>query len=102
MNTSIPVTFQLNVNGVNEPSQKHKLKSIEESIHASENFIPYFAIIESHLKSYNMDNEIAIREYNSLRVDRAKIHKGGVILYTHKDIVVDDKQYMRIIFARLL
>ena len=96
MNTSIPSTFQLNVNGINEPSQKHKLTSIEESIHStarisSENFIPYFSIIESHLKSYHKDSEIAIRDYNSLRADRPIVYKGGVIIFTHKDFVVDDK-----------
>ena len=38
-----------------------------------------------------MNSEISIRDYNSLRADRPRIYKGGVILYTHKDIVVDDK-----------
>ena len=85
------MTFQLNVNGINEPSQQHKIKSIEESIHTSENFIPYFSLNESHLKPYNMNSEISIRDYNSLRADRPRIYKGGVILYTHKDFVVDDK-----------
>lgn len=91
LNTSIPGTFQLNVNGINEPSQKHKLKAIEENIHTSDKLIPYFSLIESHLKSYHKDSEITILDYNTLRADRPTINKGGVVLYTHKDIVVDDK-----------
>ena len=38
-----------------------------------------------------MNNEISIKDYNLLRADRPIIDKGGVILYTHKDIVIDDK-----------
>ena len=91
MITSIPSSFQLNINGINEASQKYKLISLEESIQSSENFTPYFSITESHLKSYHKDSEIAIRDYNSLRADRPIVYKGGVIIYTHKDIVVDDK-----------
>ena len=38
-----------------------------------------------------MNNEVSIKDYNLLRADRPIVEKGGVILYTHKDIVVDDK-----------
>ena len=56
-----------------------------------ENYIPYFVITESHLKSRHFDNEISIDEYTPIRADRPTVNKGGVIIYTHKDIVVDDQ-----------
>ena len=38
-----------------------------------------------------MNSEVSIRDYNLLRADRPLVYKGGVILYTHKDIVIDDQ-----------
>ena len=87
----MPMTFQLNINGLSEVSQKYKITALEERIHSNENYIPYFFIMESHLKSRHFDNEIAIRDYSLIRADRLTILKGGVILYSHKDFVIDDQ-----------
>ena len=50
-----------------------------------------FLVIESHLKSRHYDHEIHIEDYSSLRADRPVINKEGVIIYTHNDFTVDDK-----------
>ena len=84
-------TFQINLNGINEVSQKYKVKALEEMAHSGDKYIPYFSVIESHMKSWNMDNEIAIKDYSILRADRPIVYKGGVIIYTHKDFVTDDQ-----------
>ena len=84
-------TFQININGINEVSQKYKVKALEEMVHSSEKYIPYFSVIESHMKPRNLDNEISIKDYSIIRSDRPIIYKGGVIIYTHKDFVVDDQ-----------
>ena len=75
---------------MNEASQKPKIKALEEMIHTNENHIPFFIITESHLKSRHFDNEIFIKDYSTLRADRPTIIKGGVVIYTHKDLIVDD------------
>ena len=84
-------TFQINLNGINEVSQKYKVKALEEMAHSGDKYIPYFSVIESHMKSWNMDNEIAIKDCSILRADRPIVYKGGVIIYTHKDFVTDDQ-----------
>ena len=43
------------------------------------------------MKPHHKDSEITIRDYNLVRADRPTVIKGGVVLYTHQDIVVDDK-----------
>ena len=83
-------TFQLNINGINEACQQYKIKAIEEMIHSSNQYIPYFVITESHLKTRNRDIEIAIKDYSTLRSDRPIIYKGGAVIYTHNNFVVDD------------
>lgn len=60
-------------------------------IHSSKNYIPYFTFTESHLKPRNPNHEVAVRDYSLLRADRPTIKKGGVALYTHNDLVIDDK-----------
>jgi hypothetical protein len=89
--TSIPTTFQLNINGLGAKSQKYKLTALNEMVHSNENHIPFFIITESHLKNRHYDHEIAINDYSTLRADRPTVIKGGVIIYTHKDLAVDDK-----------
>ena len=32
-----------------------------------------------------------IKDYSTLRADRPIINKGGVIIYTHTDLIIDDK-----------
>ena len=83
-------SFQLNINGINEASQLYKIKALEEMIHSCDKYIPFFVIGESHLKTRNRDVEIAIKDYATLRSDRPVVYKGGVVIYTHKDFVVDD------------
>ena len=60
-------------------------------VHSSKNYIPYFLVTESFLKKRNPDHEVAVRDYSHLRADRPDIIKGGVILYTHNDFVIDER-----------
>ena len=90
--TTIPTTFQLNVNGIAEKSQKYKIKALDETIQSSKSKIPYFVITESHLKKRHYDHEIAIKNYTTLRADRPIREKGGVVIYMHSDLVIDDKE----------
>ena len=38
-----------------------------------------------------VDEVLSIKDYSLLRADRPIIYKGGVIIYSHKDLVVDDQ-----------
>ena len=79
------------MNGVAEKSQKYKITAISDVVHSHENYVPYFSFIESHMKARHYDHEVAIQDYQLLRADRPTIIKGGVILYTHRNFAVDDK-----------
>ena len=43
------------------------------------------------MKSRNYDSEIAIKDYTVIRADRPSVIKGGVVIYTHKDQVIDEQ-----------
>ena len=55
----------------------------------SDHYIPYFILTETHLKSYHFDAEISCENYTIIRSDRPEIKKGGVALYIHNSITVD-------------
>ena len=80
------------MDGISQPCQKYKITNIEERIHTSKQYIPYFVITETHLKSRHYDSEIEIKDYTVIRADRPTILKGGVVIYTHKDQVIDDQE----------
>ena len=88
-----PSFFLLNINGINPglKNQKWKLKAIEEQIKTSDSFVPFFALTETHLKSYNFDAEIKIPEYNIIRADRIRRIKGGTALYIHSKFTVSEQ-----------
>ena len=46
---------------------------------------------ETHLKSYHFDAEVACANYDIVRANRPEVSKGGVAIYMHKDITIDDK-----------
>ena len=46
---------------------------------------------ETHLKSYHLDAEVACANYDIVRADRPEVSKGGVAIYMHKDISIDNK-----------
>ena len=77
---------------MSERSEKSKITALKEIIHSNENPIPFFVITESHLKSRHYDHEIFIEDYTALRADRPTIIKGGVIIYLHKDFIMEDKE----------
>ena len=56
----------------------------------SENHIPFFALTETHLSDSILDAEISINNYDVIRSDRTQRKQGGVALYLHHTITVDD------------
>ena len=70
-------------------NHKIKIKSLEEKVSTSDNYIVYFVLTETHLKSYIFDAEINCENYTIIRSDRPVIDKGGVAIYVHNDITVD-------------
>jgi len=53
-------------------------------------FIPFICITETWLKSYVSDSQIAIDGYSSLRADREKIQRGGVLMYVNNTLPISD------------
>ena len=72
-------------------SQKTKAQILNETVNTSENFIPYFIVTESHLKSHHFDAEVACDNYSIIRADRPVIRLGGVALYIHDKLSIDNK-----------
>ena len=86
--------FQLNLDGINPKvsKQKIKLKLLGEIVNNSEYLIPFFFAIETHLKSYILDAEVKVENYNILRADRVHRKKGGVAIYSHESFNLEDTQ----------
>ena len=84
--------FLLNIEGINPNVPKHKLKikSLEEEVNNSDQTIPFFALTETHLNESIFDAEIQIKNYEVIRSDRIDRRKGGVALYLHHTITVDE------------
>ena len=77
--------FQLNIQGINPTvdKQKIKFKTLSEFVQTSEKEIPFFVVIETHLKQYILDAEVSIPDYNIVRADRINRRNGGVAIYSH-------------------
>ena len=52
--------------------------------------VPFVAVAESWLKPEVTDVELTIPDYNIYRSDRIKSSRGGVILYVHQNIIIDN------------
>lgn len=83
--------FTLNFQGIRPDCEqtKYKIPTLNEEIHSSEEFIPFFSITETHLKNIHFDAEIAIEEYEVYRSDRKDRKQGGVAVYVHNSITVN-------------
>ena len=86
--------FQLILDGINPkvPKQKIKLKLLGEIVNNSDYLIPFFFAIETHLKSYILDAEVKVENYNILRANRVHRKKGGVAIYSHESFNLEDTQ----------
>ena len=93
-NNSVSEVFQINAQGINPKVQKQKikLKALSEYVATSKKKIPFFCVIETHLKEYIFDAEVSIPDYNIMRADRAKRKNGGVAIYAHHSFSMDDTQ----------
>ena len=70
-------------------SHKTKSQFLNETVCTSDQFIPYFIVTETHLKSHHFDAEVDCPNYSIIRSDRPKIIKGGVAIYIHNKLSVD-------------
>ena len=52
--------------------------------------VPFIAICETWLKPHISDAELNINNYEIFRADRQKSLHGGVIVYTHQKLAIDD------------
>ena len=88
---TMPTCFQININGLDTmyKSQKTKSKFLNEIVCSSQQFIPYFIVTETHLKSYHFDAEIDCPNYTIIRSDRPLTTKGGVAIYMHNTLSID-------------
>ena len=82
----------MNIQGMNPgiPNQKWKIPALSEEIQEKEEYIPFVVAVESHLSTDVLDAEIQIQNYNIYRSDRVERKQGGVIIYSYKDIIIDD------------
>ena len=82
----------MNIQGMNPgiPNQKWKIPALSEEIQEKEKYIPFVVAVESHLSTDVLDAEIQIQNYNIYRSDRVERKQGGVIIYSYKDIIIDD------------
>ena len=89
----MPTCFQININGLDSiyKSQKTKSKCLNEIVCSSEQFIPYFIVTETHLKSYHFDAEVDCPNYTIVRSDRPVTTKGGAAIYMHNTLVIDNR-----------
>ena len=96
--------FQLNLNGINPKvtKQKIKLKTLGEIVNQSDLDIPFFIIIETHLKEYILDAEVSIPNYDIIRADRPTTkRKGGVAIYSHHTFILEESQTFSNSFCEL-
>ena len=89
---NIPQITQINIQGMHPASnnQKWKISALDEEIQQQKTFKPFVVVTESHLDSTVFDAEVQLTNYNILRSDRTNRTHGGVILYSFKDIIIDD------------
>ena len=50
---------------------------------------------ESHLNSSILDEEIQIDNFNSHRTDRQSRTHGGIVIYTHNSLIIDDSKSVK-------
>ena len=72
--------------------QKYKVKFIDELVNATKHRIPFVVLTETHLKDTVLDAEVSISNYNINRADRITRKNGGTLIYTHQDIVINQKE----------
>ena len=91
--TPLQAIIMLNIQGMNPAlSSKSCWKTpyLEEFIRDTPEFVPFVSVTETWVKQYNTDGQMTIRNYNLFRTDRRSRIRGGVALYIHNSIVVDD------------
>ena len=71
------------------PRLKEEIASFQQSGFT----VPFIAIVESWLRPENTEAEINIDNYNVYRCDREKVQHGGVLMYIHQNISIDDIVY---------
>ena len=89
----------MNIQGFNPSARSKsswKLPRLNEELdfYKNQKFnVPFLALAETWLKKEITEAEISISGYNIFRSDRESTAHGGVILYVHEKIVVNDFSY---------
>ena len=93
MKSDVCEVFLLNVAGINPKvlKQKLKLKALGEIVNHSDVEIPFFILVETHLKNV-FDAEVEIENYTIIRADREKRKCGGVAIFHHKSFCLEDHE----------
>ena len=90
---TLSAMVMLNIQGMDpSPSSKSswKIPYLQQLVDDSPEFIPFLSISETWLKGYMSDAQMTIKNYNIFRCDRKSRIRGGVALYIHNSITVDD------------
>ena len=88
--------LSLNIQGMNPSATSRsqwKLPNIREMIQektSKDQVVPFVAICETWLKPDITDAEISITNYDVFRADRTKSQHGGVAIYAHQYLAIDD------------
>ena len=79
--------------GINPSVEKQKLKiqALEEEVNGCDYTIPFFALTETHLNESILDAEVHIKNYNIIRSDRTIRKQGGVALFLHDSVSVNEE-----------
>ena len=79
-----------------------KIPYLKGIVDSSSHCIPFVALTETWLKPYVQDAQISLGNYNILRCDRSTRSGGGVVLYTHQDLPIQDVDTLDIDTCQLL
>ena len=84
--------FLLNAQGMRPECEttKYKIPLVAEEVNSSAKFIPFFAISETHFQNEHLDAEVSVKNYEIYRADRKSRKQGGVALYIHNSLTVND------------
>ena len=88
----IPQIRFMNIQGIHPgiKNKKWKIPALSEELKSDEKYTPFLVFIETHLNSDILDAEVQLHDYNIYRSDRVKRKQGGAMIYSHKDIIIDD------------
>ena len=94
----IPQIRFMNIEGIDPAikNKKWKIPDLNDELQlekqSGKKYTPFLAFTESHINSDILDAEIHLQDYSIYRSDRIRRKMGGAIIYSHKDITIDDSE----------